>query len=183
MNSRVALLLLIPMLALGGAVLAWPDRDDGEKNEATETRIEFGHAPKAVQDAVKQAIGDAPIRKIEKVVFRSIAVYDVDFKEGDRTHSMVLAASGHIIKFERQMKAAELPESVRAAIAKKYPRSTVVEAESVTLYAFDVSVKVGDKKRSMQVYASGHFKHGGDDDDDDDPDDDDDDGDDDDDDD
>ena len=174
MKSRVALLLLIPVLAMGGAVLAWPDKDDDKKNQrATETRIEFGQAPKAVQDAVKQAIGDAPIKKIEKVVFRGIAVYDVDFQEGDRSHSVVLAGSGHIIKFEREMKAAELPESVRAAIAKKYPRSTVVEAESVTLYAFEVVVKVGDKKRSMRIYASGHFKHGGQDDDDD-PDDDDD---------
>ena len=49
MKARLLLLLLLPLLGLAGAVLAWPERDPAERSE---TEIKLADTPRSVQATI-----------------------------------------------------------------------------------------------------------------------------------
>src|SRR5262245_23958173 len=81
--------------------------------------------PKAVMEALKSKFPKIKIDKWSKETEDGKVVYDIEGKENGRKCEADIAEDGTIINYEKEIQAKDLPEAVRAAIEKRYPKSTL----------------------------------------------------------
>lgn len=162
MKSRAFLLLLVPIFLVACAALAGSGNGDDEH----EASIEFKQAPEAVRSAIRKVTNIDAITELEQITREGISVYEVEYKRGDKSASLTVAASGEVIESEIEVSASQLPKAVRDAIAKKFPGAKIIGAEAVTFHVYDVVVETKNgKRRGIEILASGHFDDDDDDDD------------------
>ena len=88
------------------------------------------------------------------IVFSIGSYYDIEFKQNDRKFEADIRENGVYKDYEREIAAKDLPENVKAAIEKKYPKSTLkevheiiaVEGKNETLSGHEVILETADKK-------------------------------------
>lgn len=130
-------------LAVALAVLAAPARADN-KDEL----------PKKVADALKAKFPKAEIRKWTKETEDGKAVYDIEFKQGDRNFEADIFEDGTIHNWERAIAAKDLPKAVTEAVEKKYPKATLKEVMEVNdvkdgkdvLHGYEIVLETAAKK-------------------------------------
>src|SRR5262245_32868159 len=95
-------------------------------------KVEPDKIPKAVMDALKAKFPKAVIDKCTKEKEGNDVVYDIEFKQEGRKFEADIKEDGTIVNYEKEIAAKDLPAAVKAAVEKKYPKSTIKEVMEVT---------------------------------------------------
>jgi hypothetical protein len=138
------LLLLFAVLAFGAA----------QTNEAQESTVKKSAVPKAVLAAFEKAYPHATVKGYAKEVEGGKAEYEIESREGAVSRDVSYAEDGTVLSVEESLPFAALPEAVRAAIAKEFPKQTASACEKVTKGSatqYEVVLKSG-KKRTEAVF-------------------------------
>jgi hypothetical protein len=97
-----------------------------------EQAVKCDKVPAAVTTAFKTAYPKATIRDCSKEVEKGKVAYEVSSIE-DKTHRDILYhEDGTVIVVEEAIPAGDLPQPVRLAIGKKYPKGPITLAERLT---------------------------------------------------
>jgi hypothetical protein len=94
---------------------------------AQEEAVPLDKIPKKVMEALLSKFPKAKIDKCTKAKEGDDIVYDIEFKQEGRKCEADIKESGIYINYEKAIAAKDLPKAVRAAIDKKYPKSTLKE--------------------------------------------------------
>ena len=122
---------------------------------AREESVPVDKIPKKVMDALLSKFPKAKIDKCTKAKEGDDVVYDVEFhQQSGRKGEADIKEDGTFINYEKEIDAKDLPKAVRAAIEKKYPKSTLKEVMEETevkgkeekLSAYEVIVVTADKE-------------------------------------
>lgn len=148
------LLCLVVVLALVLAV-----RADDKKD------LELDKIPKKVMESLKAKFPKAKIHKWTKAKEGDDVVYDIEFKQGDRKFEADIKEDGTIVNWEKEVATKDLPEAVKKAIEKKYPKSKLKEAMEITdikdkkevAGGYEVILETADKTE-VEVTVSGEGK-------------------------
>lgn len=128
---------------------------------AEEKKVEL---PKKVADALKARFPKYTITKLTKEKEKGAVVYDIEFTVGGKKHEADIKEDGTIVNWEVEIALKDLPEAVKKAIDKKYPKATLKEAMKVTavkgkkeeLEGYEVTlVTAGKKKVEVNVSPEG----------------------------
>ena len=141
--SSLPLLLSVTLLLAGSATRAEDKKPD-----------DLDKIPKAVMDALKAKFPKAEIHKWTKEKDGDVVVYDIEFKVEGRKTEADIKEDGAYINFEQEIAAKDLPEAVKNAIDKKYPKATMKEIMQITevkgkdekLEGYEVVLDTADKK-------------------------------------
>lgn len=143
--SRVALVALAVSLLAISAV-------------AQETKITAKDVPAAVMSAFKTAYPNATIRGYAREKEKGKVFYEIESREGTLHRDILYNADGTVAEIEESIAATDLPSEVQEAFRKRYPKAVITLAEKTTIgdkIAYEVSGKVGKRKVSMELDASG----------------------------
>ena len=99
---------------------------------AQEEPRDLDKIPKPVMDALKARFPKAKIEKWSQETENGKVIYDLEFKQDGRKAEADIAADGTIQNFEKEFNAGDLPRAVRAAVEKRYPKSTMKEVMEIT---------------------------------------------------
>jgi hypothetical protein len=88
--------------------------------------------PKPVMDALRAKFPKARIDKWTKEKENGKVIYDLEFKQEGRRAEADIAEDGTIQNFEKEFNAGNLPQAVRAAVEKRYPKATMKEVMEIT---------------------------------------------------
>ena len=121
---------------------------------AQEEAVPQGKIPKAVMDALLDKFPKAKIDKCTKAKEDNDIVYDIEFKQEGRKCEADIKENGTYINYEKAIEAKDLPEAVRDAAEKRYPRATLKEIMEETevkgkdekLSAYEMVLVTADKK-------------------------------------
>ncbi len=99
---------------------------------ADEESIPVDKLPAAVLKATKAKFPKAKIEEASKEVEDGVTTYEVALKDGERDLEVTLKPDGTILEIEKEIAADSLPEAVKKAVAAKYPKAKIEEAEEIT---------------------------------------------------
>jgi hypothetical protein len=119
-----------------------------------EKDLELGKIPKAVMDALKSKFPNAQIHKWTKEKEGDIVVYDIEFKHNGRSCEADIKEDGTFHNYEREIAAKDLPQVVKQAVDKRYPKATLKEVMEITavkgknekLEGYEVVIQTADRK-------------------------------------
>jgi uncharacterized membrane protein YkoI len=141
---------LVAGVALGLVVVAAARAaDEGEK------KVPLDKVPKAVLDAVKAKFEGAEIKGASTEKDGDKLVYEIQIVHKGHKADVSLTPEGKILSVEKEIKAADLPEKVAAAIKDKYPGAKIKLAEEVSeggKIKFEVLLVKGDKSEAEVVF-------------------------------
>ena len=131
---------------LVGALLAVPAVRAQDKRE---------ELPKKIMDALKARFPKAAIDKWTKEKEGDIVVYDIEFKQGKQKFEADIKEDGTIMNWEKEIAAKDLPDAVKKAVEKQYPKSQIDEVMEVTeikagkemLEGYEINLQTADKKK------------------------------------
>jgi uncharacterized membrane protein YkoI len=160
MNTRCFKRSVVGLFAVvfAGLLLAQPAAGAAEKDKLGLDKI-----PKKVMDALKAKFPKAQIDKWTKEKEGDTVVYDIEFKQDGRKLEADIKEDGTIHNWERQIRAARLPEAVKKAVETKYPKSALKEVMAVTavkdgkdvLEGYEIVLETADKKEVEVTVAPG----------------------------
>jgi hypothetical protein len=147
---RLARLSVVGLLAVAGGLL--PTLPAAH---AQDKKVEI---PRKVMDALKAKFPKAEIDKVTREKEGDKVVYDIEFKQGKQKFEADIFEDGTIHNWEKEIAAKDLPKAVTAAVAKKYPKSTLKELMQVTavkngkdeLEGYEIVLETAGKK-SVEV--------------------------------
>src|SRR4051812_4637435 len=122
---------------------------------AAEESVPLDKIPKAVTDSLLSKFPKAKIDKCTREKQGGDVVYDIEFKqESGRKGESDIKENGVYVNYEKEVDAKDLPKAVRAAIEKKYPKSTLKEVMEETevngkeekLFAYEANLLTAEKK-------------------------------------
>jgi hypothetical protein len=96
-----------------------------------EKKIPLADVPRKVLDAVKEKFPRADLKEAVKVVDDDETTFEISLISGVKHITVSLEDDGEIEEIETEIATAELPRTVTEAIAVKYPKATLKEAEEV----------------------------------------------------
>ena len=122
--------LKFSVLFCAGAALVWGAGTTFAS--AQEQAIKCDKVPAAVHTAFRTAYPKATIRDCSKEIEKGKVAYEISSLE-DKTHRDILYhEDGTVIVVEEAIPSGDLPEPVRLAISKKYPKGPITLAERLT---------------------------------------------------
>jgi hypothetical protein len=107
------------------------EKDDDEKDEAVKAGAKV-QLPAGVVGAFKKAYPDAVIKASAKETENGKAVYEIESVDKGLNRDLLYAADGTVLECEEQIKEADVPAPVMAALKKLYPKGTITKAEKTT---------------------------------------------------
>lgn len=144
MNAlRATLTLLVISLVVGCAV---------------SQEVALDQTPPAVQDAIRNSIGQNKLDSLVKETEDGQSVYEAEFKNQGVANSVKVTETGEIVEWEQEIPASALPKVVLDAIAKSYPDGKVTKAEKVVEKGatfFELAVKSGGKDFEIKIDEKG----------------------------
>jgi len=108
---------------------------------ADEVKIPLKDVPKAVVDAVKSRFPNAQMMEVAKEAAEGKTTYEVALKVQGKAIDVALTAEGKITEIEREVTDKDLPIAVASAVAAKYPKATVTEAEEIVAFKGDKATR------------------------------------------
>lgn len=112
---------------------------------ADEEKLALKDVPKAVLDAVKAKFPAAELKEASKEVEEGKTTYEVSLEDKGKAVDVALTAEGKIVEIETEVAAGDLPKAVASAIAAKYPKATLKQAEEI------VEFEGGKETRSFEI--------------------------------
>ena len=107
-------------------------------------KLDLDKIPKKVMDTLKAKFPKAEIHKWTMEKEGDKVVYDIEFKQEGRKFEADIFEDGTIHNWEKEIAAKDLPDAVKKAVDKKYPKSTIKEVMEIT--------DVKDKKEMLEGY-------------------------------
>ena len=143
-NYRIVSAVAVLSLFLATLAASAQDKKDIEPNKI----------PKNVMDALKTKFPKAEIHKCTKEKEDGKVVYDIEFKQEGRKFEADITEAGVITNWEKEIAASDLPNAVKAAVEKKYPKSTLkdimlctdIKEGKETLHGYEITLDTADKK-------------------------------------
>ncbi len=135
-----------------------------------EVKIAVKDLPPAVVQAVQRVFPQGEMKRAEKEEKDKRVSYEIKVVSGEFLYSMETKADGTLLMVEREkrlkkddddgkeIKPADLPESVRAAAAKTFPNGKIKEADCKTKSGrtvYEVEVKDNGVEQIVSVSAEG----------------------------
>lgn len=146
------------VLASGRAqYLGIVDASDDDPNDDS-TYLEVETAPAAVRAAITKALGDAKVNALSFEVDGERFFYIAEFEKDGKTHFDTFTLQGDMTEEETDMAVADLPATVKAAVTKARPNTTIDSASEVVARkqrSYAVDVTDGGKKFELMVSAAG----------------------------
>ena len=144
MSARIPSLTLALLIAMTGAAAAGQQSSSGTLPAVVKAAFEQSH-PKATMDhwAAEKKDGQP--------------VFEIESHEGQLKRDLLYAADGRLIESEEMIDVTSLPDAVRQAITKAYPKATMQKAERVVrgqVTEYEVALK-GAKVKEMVLRADG----------------------------
>jgi len=135
------------------------EKEDEEKEEKEETqkagaKVEL---PPAVASAFKKAYPNAVINASAKEEENGKTVYEIESVDKGMNRDLLYAADGTVLECEEQIKEADLPAPVIAALKTLYPKATITKAERTikgTLLQYDLTL-AGAPVAELSLLADG----------------------------
>jgi Putative beta-lactamase-inhibitor-like, PepSY-like len=97
-----------------------------------EQAIKCDKVPAAVTNAFKAAYPKATIKDCSKEIEKGKVAYEISSLEDKTRRDILYHEDGTVIVVEEAIPAGDLPEPVRLAISKKYPKGPITLAERLT---------------------------------------------------
>jgi Putative beta-lactamase-inhibitor-like, PepSY-like len=119
------------MAVFAGLLLGQPAASAQEKDKI----------PKKVMDTLMAKFPKAEIHKWTKEKEGDVVVYDLEFKQEGRKFEADIKEDGTIHNWEKEVAVKDVPDAVKKAVEKKYPRSNPKEIMQIT------AVKNGKEER------------------------------------
>ncbi len=138
--------------------------DEGKIEEpepaATANEIPLDKVPAAVLKTQKAKFPTAKIKKAIKEEDEGKTVYELEMTVDGRNVDANFSSEGKILSVEKEIAIEKLPKKVAEAVAKKYPKATIVLAEEMTEgdddeLDYEVTVKDGEKTIVIVLDADG----------------------------
>lgn len=110
--------------------------------------------PKKVMDALEARFPEAEIHKWTKEKEGDIVVYDLEFNQRGWKFEADIKEDGTIHNWEKEVAVKDLPDAVKKAVEKRYPKSTPKEIMAITevkggkdaLEGYEIVLETADKK-------------------------------------
>lgn len=137
-----AFLVVLTMLAVSVAYT---------RQEAT---IKKKDVPKAVLDAFAKSYPKATAKGYSKETEDGKVLYEIESTEGKMGRDVTYTADGTTVSVEETMAFSDMPEAVRTAFTKEYPKAKISMCERVvegSVTKYEVHMTAG-KKSSEAVY-------------------------------
>jgi Putative beta-lactamase-inhibitor-like, PepSY-like len=150
-NGSVGCLLIVVLV---GLLLPQSAASAQDKN-----KLDLDKIPKKVMDTLKAKFPKAEIDKWTKEKDGDVVIYDIEFKQESRKFEADIKEDGTIHNWEKEVAAKYLPEAVKKAVEKKYPKSTPKEIMEITavkngkdeLEGYEIVLETADKKKEVEV--------------------------------
>jgi hypothetical protein len=116
----------------------------GAGASAQEQAIKCDKVPAAVTAAFKAAYSKATIRDCSKEIEKGKTAYEISSIEDKTRRDILYHEDGTVIVVEEAIPEGDLPEPVRLAIGKKYPKGPITLAERLTrdsTVSYEIRVK------------------------------------------
>ena len=123
-----------------------------------EQSIKKKDIPQAILDAFHKSYPNAAIKGYSRETDKGNVVYEIESLEGKIHRDISYAADGSLVSTEESLAYAELPEPVRNAIEKDYPKAKVSICEKVVKGGttnFELLVRSGKQKQELVFNADG----------------------------
>ena len=152
--------LKFSVLFCAGALLVWGAGTTSAS--AQEQTIKCDKVPAAVHTAFQTAYPKATIRDCSKEIEKGKVAYEISSLE-DKTHRDILYhEDGTVIVVEEAIPSGDLPEPVRLAISKKYPKGPITLAERLTrdlTVSYEIRLKSRGKTLELVYDPNGKEVH------------------------
>ena len=139
-------------LGVGLCGWAWAQEDQ-------EAKIEKKDVPAVVLAAFAKAFPKAAVKGYAREVEKGQTMYEVECVEGKTHRDVTYAPDGKLLLVEEEVEMREVPEAVRQALEKKFPKATVNIAEKImdgksVAYEFHLTTPEG-KEAEVKFDAQG----------------------------
>lgn len=114
--------------------------------------------PDPVRAAVAKAAGNNKVEKIETENEDGKMVYEGSFEVNDVDHTVNVDETGKVLEEEAEVKVADLPAAVSAAVLKAQPLARVKEASLVKKDGqsyYELDAKVGEENHEISIASDG----------------------------
>ena len=125
---------------------------------AQEKKVSPKKLPAAVLASFKQAYPKAVIKGASEENQAGKIIFEIESLDGKTARDLQYLADGTVVEIEETIAITEIPAAAKAAVAGKYPKGKIVKVERVTkgsMVSYDIEIKTGKKKVSMDVDANG----------------------------
>jgi len=106
--------------------------EKAESESKVQEDIKQAEIPQVVMDALKTKFPEAEIQKWTEEKEGDIVLYDIEFKQQDQNFEADIKEDGSIHNWERAIGAEDLPDAVRQAAEKTYPKAVLKEVMMIT---------------------------------------------------
>jgi uncharacterized membrane protein YkoI len=137
---------------------------------AQDEKVPTDKLPQKVAATLKAKFPGATITTATKTRENGEVIYDIEMTKSGRKHEMDVREDGSIVNFENEIAVKDLPRSVTAAVAARYPKCTLTEAMQVMVTKdgkdivdeYEVLIVTADKKNvEITVSPDGTIKEEG----------------------
>jgi hypothetical protein len=128
------------------------------ESPAQEQSIQKKDVPAAILETFQKSYPKAAIKGCSKEMEQGNMTYEIESVEGKVHRDVTFSADGSLISIEESLPYAQLPEPVRNAITKEYPKAKVSLCERVIkgdATQFEVLVVSGKQKYELVLSADG----------------------------
>jgi len=130
----------------------------GEKAEAKPAVLDLKVLPEAVLKAFKAAYPQAEIKGASKEIENGVTQFEVESVDGKLNRDLLYAADGKVLEMEETTAPENLPEPVKATLARDFAGAKLLKVEILTKGAtknFELSLQDKDKKFGVTIDPAG----------------------------
>jgi hypothetical protein len=116
--------------------------------------------PAAVSDAFKKSYPQAVIKGVDKEVENGKTLYEIESIDGTMKRDLLYTPEGNAYEIEETIEATALPDAVKQAISKEFPKGKIDKVEKMTkegVVQYDVIIKSGKKVFEASITPDGKF--------------------------
>lgn len=135
----------------------------GASAQERKERLDLDKIPQPVMAALKAKFPKAEIDTWSREKEGDDIVYDIEFKQEGRKGEADIKENGAYVNYEKEVAAEDLPDAVRKAVDRKYPKATLKEIMEITavtgkaeeLEGYEIILTTADKQDAEVTVAPG----------------------------
>jgi hypothetical protein len=108
--------------------------------------------PTSVSSTFEKSYPNAIVRSLSKENRNGETVYEIESMDGKIRRDIIYSADGTALEIEERISPADLPDTVKQAIDKEYPKGKVKSAERLTKgTSIEYEIIIGKGKKNLEV--------------------------------